>query len=142
MLFTEPGSTWWPLAWGPGFGLVGALVELALGGPVSTVAWVVFSLVLIGCALVVVRAKRRFGSVAVTPDEARFGEERLAVADIAAVDDAGAEFRARVLGGGASVPKGTTDVLLQLTDGSMVVGWARDGDGLRDALLGLLRSRE
>ncbi len=142
VLFTEAGSSWWPLAWGPGFGLVGALVELALGGPVSTVAWVVFSVVLVGCALVVVRAKRRFGSVAVTPEEARFGEERLPVVDIAAVDDVGAELGGRVLGGGASVPKGTTDVPLRLTDGSTVVGWARDGDGLRDALRGPLGSRE
>lgn len=141
MLFTEPGSSWWPLAWGPGFALVGALVELALGGPVSTVAWVVFSVVLVGCALVVVRAKRRFGSVTVTQQVARFGEERLPAADIAAVDDVGAELGARVLGGGWSAPKGTTGVPLRLTDGSTVVGWARDGDRLRDALRGLLGSR-
>ncbi len=53
----------------------------------------------------------------------------------------GGELGARVLGGGAWVPKGTTDVPLRLTDGSTVVGWARDGHGLRDALRGLLGSR-
>jgi hypothetical protein len=40
VLFDEPGSSWWPVLWGPAFAVAGVAVE-ALSGPVHSVAWLV-----------------------------------------------------------------------------------------------------
>lgn len=138
VLFAEAGSSYRPVLAGPVFGVLGLLGELALGGPVSAALWVGAAVVISGFALILVRAKRQFGSVSVTPEQARFGQETVAVADIAGVDDVGAAVGARVLGGGWAVPKGTDGVPVQLVDGSRALAWARDTEALRDALRGVL----
>jgi hypothetical protein len=137
VLYTEPGSGWWPLLWGPVFALVGAGVE-ALSGPVHTVAWLVVALVLFGLALLWVQARRRVCSVTVTGTNLYQGREPLAVREIVAVDDVGMPVGARVLGGGWTVPKKFTEVPLRLADDSVVVAWAKDPDALRAALRPLL----
>lgn len=131
-VFAEPGSTWWPVAWGPGFALVGALVE-ALSGPVHVVAWIVVGVVLGAIFALWVTARRRTCAVRVTAEELVQGGERVPVASLAAVEPEDTDG-GRVLGGGFTVPRKFTGVPLRLVDGTLVVAWARDGDGLRAAL--------
>ena len=57
---------------------------------------------------------------------------------IAAVDGVPAPTRARVLGGGWTVPRRYCEVPLRLDDDTVVLAWARDGDGLLDALRDLV----
>jgi hypothetical protein len=133
VLFDEPGSSWWPVLWGPVFALIGAGVE-ALGGRVHTIAWMVVGVGLAGFTLLWVRARRRLLSVRLTPSTLAQGQESLAVHRISAVEDGDPPPRARVLGGAWTVPRKFTEIPLRLDDGTMVLAWARDGDGLRAAL--------
>jgi hypothetical protein len=136
VLFDEPGSSWWPVLWGPVFAALGAAVE-ALGGRVHTIAWIVVGLGLAGGAALWARARRRLLSVRLTGDTLAEGQESLAVQRIAAIEEE-APARTRVLGGAWTVPRKYTEVPLRLDDGSLVLAWARDGDGLRDALMRLV----
>ncbi len=133
MLYAEPGSSWWPVLWGPVFCGVGAIVEAATG-PVHGFAWVVLGVALAGMSAAWVNARRRVCAVSVTPENLRQGQEELPVARIARVVDVGAPVGAKVLGGGWTAPKKMTDVPLELTDGSVVLGWARDPAALVAAL--------
>jgi hypothetical protein len=133
VLFAEPGSSWWPVLWGPAFAAVGAGVE-ALSGPVHLVAWLVVAAGLAGAAALWVRARRRLLSVRLTGSTLTLGTETLAVQRIAEVDGVEPPARARVLGGGWTVPRKLAEVPLRLDDGTVVLAWARDGDGLRAAL--------
>jgi hypothetical protein len=141
VLYAEPGSRWWPLAWGPVFALLGAGVE-ALSGPVHVVAWLVVGLALFGMAALWVRARRRVCSVVLTPTTLHQGTEPLVVRQIAEVDDVEEPVGARVLGGGFTVPKKFTEVPLRLADDSVVVAWAKDPEALRAALRTLLGTWE
>jgi hypothetical protein len=131
--YAEPGSSWWPVLWGPVFALVGGLVE-ATTGPVHLIEWVVVGIALAGAAAVWVQARRRVHSVRLTGETLHQGREELAVARIAEIEDVGPPLGARVLGGGWTVPKRFTEVPLRLRDGSVVLAWARNPDGLRGAL--------
>jgi hypothetical protein len=131
-LFAEPGSSWWPVLWGPVFAVIGAGVE-ALSGPVHVVAWLIIGPVLAGFAALWVRSRRGLLSVRLTPESLVHGSEALPVERIASVEEE-APAGARVLGGGWTVPRKFTEVPLRLDDGSVVLAWARDGDGLRSAL--------
>jgi hypothetical protein len=133
VLYAEAGSTWWPLAWGPVFALAGAGVE-ALTGPVHVLDWVIVGLLLFGCTLLWVQARRRVCSVVLTRNALHQGRESLPLGDIADSDDVGLPVGARVLGGGWTVPKKFTEVPLRLTDDTVVVAWARDPEALRAAL--------
>jgi hypothetical protein len=137
VLYTEPGSSLWPVLWGPAFAVVGALVE-AMSGPVHVVAWVVVGFVLAGLATIWVQARRRVCAVRLTTSALTQGRESVAVGTLAEVDEVGASAGSRVLGGGWSVPRKFTEVPVKLTDGSTVLAWARDGDALRAALSRLL----
>jgi hypothetical protein len=141
VLYAEPGSSMWPVLWGPAFALIGALVELA-SGPVHVLAWVVIGIVLAGLAMVWVSARRRVCAVRLTTSALTQGRESLDVAKLAEVDDVGASIGSRVLGGGWSVPRKFTEVPVKLDDGSTVLAWARDGDALREALSRLLAARD
>ncbi|MGI5504288.1 DUF3093 family protein [Lentzea sp. CA-135723] len=138
MLYRESGSSWWPLLWGPAFAVAGYLVEL-ITGPASATLWLVAGLVLTLCAVVWVNLRIKTGSVALTTEEAQFGREKLPVAMIEAAQDVGAPAGARVLGGGWSVPKGTSTVPLRLADGTVVLGWARDPEAFLAALRRVVR---
>ncbi|MFD4672310.1 DUF3093 family protein [Lentzea sp. NPDC058450] len=138
MLYRESGSSWWPLLWGPAFAAAGYLVEL-ITGPASVTLWLVAGLVLTLCAVVWVNLRIKTGSIALTTEEAQFGREKLPVAMIEAAQDVGAPAGARVLGGGWSVPKGTSTVPLRLVDGTVVLGWARDPEAFLAALRRVVR---
>jgi hypothetical protein len=140
VLFAEPGSTWWPVAWGPIFAAVGALVELTTG-PVHTLGWVLVALVFAGAGAIWANGRRRVCSVELTPETLRQGQETLAVEQIAAADEeVGTSVAARVLGGGWAVPRKFESVPVKLQDGTVVVAWARDGEALRAALRELVES--
>jgi hypothetical protein len=132
VLFAEPGSSWWPVLWGPAFAALGAGME-ALGGPAHPVTWMLVGLGLAGAATVWVRARRRLLSVRLTPKTLTQGQESLAVDRIATVIEE-TPLGARVLGGGWTVPRKFSGVGVRLDDGTAVLAWARDGDGLRAAL--------
>ncbi|HEX2130325.1 MAG TPA: hypothetical protein VHH15_02115 [Actinophytocola sp.] len=133
VLFAEAGSTWWPVLWGPLFAAVGVALE-ASTGPVHWLPWIVVAGVLGGGAIVWVSARRKVYLVRLTTGTLTQGREHLRVAEIAAVTDVGTPAGAKVLGGGWTVPRKTEAVPLRLTDGGVVLAWARDDDGLRDAL--------
>ena len=133
-LYEEPGSGPAPLLWGPGFAVVGFLLDLSTAARPHVVAWVVVGVVLFLCSALWVYARRRFMSVRVTGSELVQGSERLGVEHIAEVRDPDAPLGTRVLGGGFTVPRKREQVALRLDDGSRVLAWARDPDPLRSAL--------
>jgi hypothetical protein len=140
VLFDEPGSSFWPLLWGPVFAAVGAGLE-ATTGRVHAAAWPLVGLGLAGIALVWVNSRRRLLKVRLTTKFLTQGQESLAVERISEVTDVGTPAGARVLGGGWSVPRKFDDLPVRLDDGTVVLAWARDGEALRTALRGLVGSR-
>lgn len=141
VLYAEPGSTWWPLLWGPLFAGVGAGVE-ALTGPVHTTAWLIVGLALFAIFVVWVNARRKVYAVELTPSTLLQGREKLPTERIVRVTDVGAPTGARILGGGWSAPRKTIDIPLRLDDGTVVIAWARDDEALTSALTRLVDSEE
>jgi hypothetical protein len=133
VLFAEPGSSWWPVLFGPVFAGAGAALESGTGR-VHTLAWVLVGIGLAGITAIWVHTRRRLLSVRLTRSSLTQGQEQLEVRRIAEVDDVGTTAGARVLGGGWTVPRKFTDVPIRLEDGTVVLAWARDGEGLRSAL--------
>ena len=133
VLFAEHGSSWWPLLWGPLFAVLGVAVE-ALTGPVHWLAWFLVGGGLFGGALVWVSARRKVYLVRLTTETLTQGREHVAVEKLVAVTDVGTPAGARILGGGWSVPRRTTEVPVRLADGTVALAWARDYDGLMAAL--------
>lgn len=142
VVYTEPGSTWWPIAWGPVFALLGAGVE-ALSGPVHVVDWIVVGVALAGFTWLWVHARRSVCRLELSADTLQQGREALATTEIVEVIDESAEdapVGARVLGGGFTVPNKFHQVPLRLRDGSVVLAWAKQPDALRAALRSLVDS--
>jgi hypothetical protein len=139
VLYAEAGTSWWPLVWGPVFALVGFGVE-ALTGPASATVWGLVCLGLLVVSALWVQGRRRVYAVRLTPSVLWQGQEVLRVAEVGAVDGVERRAGAKVLGGSYDIPRGTTAVPIRLADGSVVLGWARDGDALRQALHRLLPS--
>lgn len=133
VLYVEPGSSWWPVLWGPLFAVAGAVLELVTG-PVHALAWVLVGIALGGAAGLWVQARRRALLVRLTTSALTQGRETLATARIAEFDDIGTPIGAKVLGGGWSVPRKFDSVPIKLDDGTTVLAWARDGDALREAM--------
>jgi len=133
VLFTEHGSSWWPLLWGPAFAVAGIVLEVTTGA-VHWLQWFAVAMVLFGGAAIWVSARRKVYLVRLTTGTLTQGRENVGVAAIAAVTDVGTPAGARILGGGWSIPRRTTAIPLRLTDGGVALAWARDDDGLRDAL--------
>lgn len=134
VLYAEPGSGPAPLLWGPGFAVVGFLLDLYAAARPHTVAWIVIGVVLFLCCALWVYGRRRFMSVRVTGSRLSQGSETLAVDRIAGFCDDEAPMGTRVLGGGYTVPRKCGHVTLLLDDGSRAVAWARDAQRLRAAL--------
>ncbi|WP_433410710.1 hypothetical protein ACQPZU_01515 [Saccharomonospora azurea] len=132
--YHEPGASGWALTWGPAFALAGWVLELLAGVPAHALLWALVGAGLLGLTALWVYARRRFLSVRVTGTELWQGGESVPVDDIAAVDDVEAPPGTRVLGGGFDVPRKYTAVPVRLTDGTVVLAWARDGAALREAL--------
>ncbi|WP_116202025.1 hypothetical protein [Amycolatopsis circi] len=133
-LYSEPGVGWSALVWGPLFALLGALAELATGGPTHVVGWVLIGAALVALTLPWVYARRRFLSLEVTTEGLRQGRETLAAERIGSVSDVGAPVGTRVLGGGWSVPRKYDELPVELDDGTVVLAWARDVEALKTAL--------
>jgi hypothetical protein len=140
VLYAEPGASWWPLLWGPVFVLVGVVVEAVTGGVWITL-WAVVGFVLTCSAALWVAGRRRVYGVRLTPVSLRLGQEDLPTRDIAEVEGVEPRAGAKVLGGGWTVPRGTSEVPIRLADGTVVTGWARDPDALRGAVHRLLSHR-
>nr|WP_157599739.1 hypothetical protein [Saccharomonospora xinjiangensis] len=122
------------MTWGPLFALSGYGLELFSGAGTNAVLWLSVGAGLAALTALWVYARRRFLSVRVTDDALWLGGERLALADIAEVDDVDAPLGTRVLGGALGVPRTFCEVPLRLSDGAVVLAWARDGAALREAL--------
>jgi hypothetical protein len=139
-LYAESGVSWAAILWGPVFAVVGALAELATGGPVHVVGWLMVAVGL--CAITVpwVYARRRFLSLEVTTQQLRQGREKVAADQLASVKDVGVPVGARVLGGGWSVPRKYDSLPVELADGTVVLAWAKDVEALQDALDRLVRA--
>jgi hypothetical protein len=139
-LYHEPGVSWLALVWAPLFALAGALAELATGGPVHVTGWLVVAFGLCVLTAPWVYARRRFLSLEVTPSRLRQGRETVPATQIAEVTDVGTPVAARVLGGGWSVPRKYDALPVKLTDGTVVLAWARDVEALQDALTRLVQA--
>ncbi|MFI5562145.1 hypothetical protein ACIA2T_22950 [Amycolatopsis japonica] len=139
--YDEPGVGWTALLWAPLFALAGLLAELATGGPVHWLAWILVAVGLVAITVPWVYARRRYLSLEVTPDGYRQGRETLEAARIAEVLEDEAPVGSRVLGGGWTIPKKFGEVGLKLEDGAFVRAWAKDPDALREALGDLVRAR-
>jgi hypothetical protein len=138
VVYAEPGSSWWPLCWGPGFALVGALVETVTPGLTHWAMWALLAGALTVASAVWIYGRRRVCSLSVSRASLVMGREELAVSRIAAVTDVGSPVGTRVLGGGWTVPKGTSEVPLLLDDGQVLLAWARDPEALSEALRSVL----
>ncbi|MEQ0563192.1 hypothetical protein ABJI51_29295 [Amycolatopsis sp. NEAU-NG30] len=138
-LYAEPGVSWGAILWGPAFALLGALAELVTGGPVHVVGWLMVGFGLCVITVPWVYARRRFLSLEVTTKQLRQGREKVPAEQVASVTDVGAPVGARVLGGGWAVPRKYDSLPVQLTDGTVVLAWAKDVEALRDALDRLVR---
>ncbi|WP_139235183.1 hypothetical protein [Actinopolyspora lacussalsi] len=112
--YAEPGSSWWPLLWGPAFALLGLVVELATPGPLHLPQWPVLAVLLAAAAVPWVRARRRFHSVTLTTVELTVGGESVPLDRLVLPEAEPATRAARVLGAASTVPKGMTEVPLLL----------------------------
>ncbi|EMD29057.1 hypothetical protein [Amycolatopsis azurea] len=140
--YGEPGVGWTALLWAPLFALAGLVAELATGGPVHWLAWILVAVGLVAITVPWVYARRRYLSLEVTPGGYRQGRETLEAARIAEVlGDEETPVGSRVLGGGWTIPKKHGEVGLKLDDGVYVRAWAKDPDALREALEDLVRAR-
>ncbi|NIH85870.1 hypothetical protein [Amycolatopsis granulosa] len=133
--YLERGASWSALAYGSGFAVLGYLAEL-FTGTTHAIAWVFVGLGLAAITAPWIYARRRFLTVEVTGSFLCQGREQLPLADIAEVTDVGAPTGARVLGGGWSVPNKYDALPLRLTDGTVVLAWAKDVGALKTALQG------
>ncbi|MGI8308713.1 hypothetical protein [Saccharopolyspora hattusasensis] len=76
VLYSERGSSWWPVLWGPVFALLGFGVEALTPGSVNAVAWLLVGGVLAAAAATWVYGRRRLVSVRLTPAELVQGRRR------------------------------------------------------------------
>ncbi len=139
-LYTESGTSWWPLLWGPLFAALGFGVE-ALTGSTGPLLWLLVALLLFLPTALWVQGRRRLYAVRLTPVALHQGREELPLRDVDAVEGVEPRSGAKVLGGAWTLPRGTEAVPIRLTDGTVVTGWARDGDALRAELAKLLATR-
>ncbi|RVW01819.1 hypothetical protein EF834_14220 [Rhodococcus spongiicola] len=142
VLFTEPGARWRAVAYGPVFCVVALVIELLTGPVVHWFALTLFAVILTGIVYAQVVAARRHVSVELTETALRQGTAALPLTEIETVlpkadpyaDEPQRWERARSLGELSGVPRRRKGIGLRLRDGSLVQAWARDDDGLREAL--------
>lgn len=142
VLFDEAGSSPWVLLFGPVLAAAGIALESLAPGGASFTLWLGVGLLVFLYTLVLVRSRRRFLQVRLTPSTLVQGTTRLPMSQVTSLRAADEDHHGlRVLGDGPVVPRRFTPVVLRLSDGTRAVAWARDGAGLRQALEDLLRSR-
>ncbi|WP_420880997.1 hypothetical protein [Rhodococcus sp. (in: high G+C Gram-positive bacteria)] len=141
-LFLEEGARWRTVAYGPIFCVVALVIELVTGPVVHWFALTLFAAILAGIVSVQVAAARRHVSVLLTDSVLRQGAEEVPLDEIDEVlpeadpyaDEPQPWESARTLGELSGVPRRRTGIGLRLRDGSLAQAWARDDEGLRDAL--------
>lgn len=141
-LFHEEGGRWRAVAYGPAFCVIALVIELVTGPVVHWFALTLFAAILAGIVAVQVAAARRHVSVSLTASVLRQGAEEVPLDEIDEVlpeadpyaDEPQPWESARSLGELSGVPRRRTAVGLRLRDGSLAQAWARDDEGLRDAL--------
>jgi hypothetical protein len=142
VLYAESGSRPWVLLFGPLLAAAGIGLESFAPGGASVPLWLGVGLLVFLYTLVLVRSRRRFLRVELTPSTLVQGSTHLPTSQVSALRPADEEHHGiRVLGDGPVVPRRHGAVVLRLTDGTRAVAWARDADGLRRALEDLLRTR-
>ena len=142
VLFAESGTRPWILVLGPALAALGlGLDRLAPGGaPVSL--WLGVGLLVFLYTLVLVRSRRHFRRVELTPSVLVQGTTRLPMSHVTSLRPVDEEHHGlRVLGDGPVVPRRCQPVVLRLRDGTRAVAWAGDGAALRRALTDLLTAR-
>lgn len=142
VLYSERGSSWWPVLWGPAFAALGLVAEQLTLGPQHVAMWILVGIALAVAAAIWVYGRRRLLAVRLTRSELVLGRERLAVDRIAEVSEVGAPVGARVLGGSWTVPKGTGEIPLRLDDDTVVLAWAMDPEKLAAELAKLVEKSE
>lgn len=138
VLYEEIGSSYWPLIWAPLFTVGGIAFDAVVGARPHVFGWTLVGLILLLFTTLWVYARRRFLAVRLTRTVLLQGRERLPVERIAEVDEVGTPAGTMVLGGGWSVPKNYQELPLKLTDGTVVLAWARDIETVRDTLRDLI----
>ncbi|MCA1006025.1 hypothetical protein LCL87_09860 [Rhodococcus hoagii] len=141
-LFLEEGARWRTVAYGPVFCVIALVIELVTGPVVHWFALTLFAAILAGIVSVQVAAARRHVSVLLTASLLRQGAEEVPLGEIDEVlpeadpyaDEPQPWESARTLGELSGVPRRRTGIGLRLRDGSLAQAWARDDEGLRDAL--------
>ncbi|GAA4867113.1 hypothetical protein GCM10023203_14590 [Actinomycetospora straminea] len=142
MLYAETGTRPWILLFGPVLAVAGIGLESLAPGGVSVSLWLGVGLLVFLYTLVLVRSRRRFLRVELTPSVLVQGTTRLPMSQVTSLRPADEEHHGvRVLGDGPVVPRRLQPVVLRLSDGTRAVAWARDGAALRRALEDLLRTR-
>lgn len=145
VLFSESGARWRALWFGPVFGLAGFLIDLAIGGGVHVLAWLVAALIILAVTPLQIRAARMHASVELTRTTLRQGTETTPLDQIVRIFDAPPDDRAnddprepwesaRALGELPGVPRRRTGIGLQLSNGTRVQAWAKDDEQLRKSL--------
>ncbi len=83
VLYYEPGSRWWAIAFGPIFCLIALVIELFTGPVVHWFGLAMFAVILTGLVYVQVIAARRHASVLLTATTLRQGTEEVPITEIA-----------------------------------------------------------
>lgn len=149
ILFAEPGASWTWLLAGPASAVAMALLQKQAGGGFDLLVPLAFLVLVTGFLGLQVKATRVHTSVELTPETLREGTEVVPVSQIVEVypdppvsEKSGNPLRrwqsARTLGELSGIPKGRTAIGLRLTNERLVQAWARDHDGLREALTRLV----
>lgn len=145
ILFAEPGASWaWLLA-GPASAVAMALLQKQAGGGFDLLVPLAFLVLVTGFLGLQVKATRVHTSVELTPETLREGTEVVPVSQIVEVypdrpvsEKSGEPQHrwqsSRTLGELSGIPKGRTAIGLRLSNDRSVQAWARDHDGLREAL--------
>jgi hypothetical protein len=142
VLFAETGTRPWILLFGPLLAAAGIGLESFAPGGASLGLWLGVGVLVFLYTLVLVRSRRRFRRVTLTPWRLVQGTTSLPMSQVTSLRPADEEhYGIRVLGDGPVVPRRLSPVVLRLSDGTRAVAWARDAEGLRRALEDLLRSR-
>jgi hypothetical protein len=142
VLFEESGTRAGILLFGPVLAAVGIGLESLAPGGASLPLWLGVGLLVFLYTLLLVRSRRRFLRVRLTPSTLEQGTTSLPMSHVTSLRPVDEEHHGvRVLGDGPVVPRRLQPVVLRLSDGTRAVAWARDGAGLRAAIEDLLRAR-
>lgn len=145
ILFAEQGASWLWLLAGPASAVAMALLQRQAGGGFEPLVPLAFLVLVSGFLGLQVKATRVHTSVELTRESLREGTEIVPVSEIVEVypdppvsEKSGEPLHrwqsARTLGELSGIPKGRTAVGLRLSSNRDAQAWARNPNGLREAL--------